>query len=41
MNFFNGFVFGFAAATGLCLGWYHFGLDLWFKRKVQELKDKL
>lgn len=41
MNFFDGLVIGFAAAVALCIGWYHFGLDLWFKRKVRELKDRL
>lgn len=35
------FLFGFATATALCVGWYHFGLDVWFKRKVAELRAKL
>lgn len=41
MNGFDWFVIGFAVATAICIGWYHFGLDAWFKRKVQELRDKL
>ena len=40
-EFLIGFLVGFATATGLALGWYHFGLDLWAKRKVREAWDRM